>query len=184
MPIASGVSLPARLAGAVALLLALACGEDPSGAGEPHPTFELTLAAEGGQESVLRGDSAIWRNDGSPYHRSFQLALYAPAAPAGFPVGRASIEVVANDSALAAGPVPITGRFEVNPPPPARATTVVVRFGEDWRGTALDGALRITRIEAGVVSGSLGLRLSVLEGTTPRPDVRLAGEFTARAWEY
>jgi len=171
-----------RLAGLAALLLPLGCGTD-YGPADPAATFRLTLEAEGAEESVLRGDSATWRNEGHPIHRVFRLVLHAPAAPPGYPAAPVRIEVGGYSSALAGGTIPTPGTWPVAPGTTALGTSVKVEIGAAWRGTAVAGALVIEQAGADVVTGSLDVELAVQEDLEPRPAVTLRGRFTAVAWE-
>lgn len=173
---------PLWLAGTAALLLPLGCGTD-YGPADPEASFRLTFEAEGSDASALRGDSAAWRNEGHPIHRVFRLVLHAPDAPAGFPDAPVRIEVGGYGSAIAAGPVPTPGTWPVVPGTSALGTLVSVEIGDEWRGTAVAGALVIERADAEVVTGSLDVVLAVQEDLESRPPVTLRGRFMALAWE-
>lgn len=165
------------------LLLMAGCdaGQTSPPAG-PSPDFRLTLEPDGGAPADMRGDSVVWRNEGHPIHRVFRLVLYAPAAPAGFPIGSVRIEVGGYGSALAGGTIPSPGTWPVVPGPSALGTSVTMRIGEEWRGTAIAGALVIERAGADLVTGSLDVELAVQEDLEPRPPVAVRGRFTAAAW--
>ena len=172
---------PTLLAG---LLLAAGCNVAQSSAPAGSPAeFRLTLLPEAGVPATLRGDSATWRNDGSPFHRAFRLELRASASTAGYPPGPVLLMLLGNDSVLSVGSEPVPGVYPVNPVEPVRGTSVDVRIGEGWRGVAIDGSLTVARIRRGIVTGSLDLLLSVREDLEVRPDVVLRGEFTAVALE-
>ncbi len=181
MPSRRFLPRPLRLAGLAALLLAPGCGTD-YGPGAPVASFRFTLEAAGAGESVLRGDSAAWRNEGSPVHRLFRLVLHAPDAPAGYPDAPVRVEVAGHGSAIAGGTVPVPGTWPVTPGESGLGTAVLVEIGDGWRGTGVAGALVIERANAGVVTGSLDIELAVREDLEPRPAVTLRGRFSAVAW--
>lgn len=184
----AGAGVPTGMSPRTLLLAALAAAvpgcNDPGvfGAG-PRAAFDLTLAPDDGATVRVRGDSAAWRNDGSPWHRQFELVLLAPEAPPGLPTGKFRLAVLSPDKTIAAGSVPVEGEYAITPGQDGLATYVQVEVGSAWRATAIDGVLTIADASPDLVRGALDVRLAVLEDHEPRPEVHLRGSFTARAWE-